>query len=284
MNDQSQRFIFDNTDVRGEITHLQQCYVETIGSHQYPAAVAQLLGEFLAAASLLSTTLKFDGTLTLQARSQGQIPLIMAEASSAHKLRAIARDADGASSDQFHTLLTEGQLSITISPLQGQRYQGIVPLDGDNLAQCLESYFKHSEQLSTRIWLGCNGHQSAGMLLQELPASHNISLDQRQLNWQHVTQLANTLSEDELLRLPKEQILHRLYHQEQLRTFDPVNWQFNCSCSHERTLQALKTIGQSELEDIIAEKGSIDINCEFCHQHYHFDQKAISKIFQNHIH
>lgn len=280
MIDQLQRFIFDNTDIRGELTHLEQSYQDTLAAHTYPKVVAQLLGEFLAAAALFSATLKFDGTLTLQARSEGEIPLILAEASSDHTLRAIARGADQASSEDFTQLLANGQLSITIIPKQGKRYQGIVPLEGDNLAQCLEMYFQQSEQLATRIWLACDGQQSAGMMLQELPASHRQEPEQRQQSWQHITTLAETLSQEELLSLEFDQLLYRLYHQEQVRIFTPTELSFSCSCSEARTLSTLRTLGQKELEDIIKEQGSIEVNCEFCHQHYRFGQSAVSQLFE----
>ena len=284
MTDLLQRFLFDDTDIRGEITHLQQSYQDMLKGHQYPEVVARLLGEFLAAVTLLSATLKFEGTLTLQARSKGQIPIIMAEASSEHHLRAIARDADEANSEDFTQLLADGQLSITIDPKQGRRYQGIVSLEGDNLAQCLEAYFQQSEQLSTRIWLCSDGQQSAGMLLQELPASHSIDSEQRQQQWQHVTKLAETLTEQELLSLSVEELLYRLYHQEQVRLFEATPMQFQCSCSRPRTLSALRTLGQQELHQILLEQGVIDINCEFCHQHYHFDQQDIETLFKDTLH
>lgn len=289
MNDLLQRFIFDNTDIRGELVQLKQCYEDAVKAHDYPEPVAMLLGEFLAAAAMLSATLKFEGTLTLQARSRGQIPLIMAEATSDHKLRAIARESDQANSTDFATLLADGQLSITIDPLQGQRYQGIVPLDGNNLAQCLEHYFEQSEQLSTRVWLASDGKQSAGMLLQELPESEQArdasdNPEQRSINWQHLTSLAETLSDEELLSLPFEQLLYRLYHQEQVRLFDADPLIFHCSCSKTRTLNALRTLGEKELNSIIEEQGKIDINCEFCHQHYLFDQEDVNALFQPTLH
>lgn len=284
MSDLLQRFIFDNTDIRGELVHLEQSYRDVLSIHPYPDVVAALLGEFLAAAALLSATIKFDGILTLQARSDGEIPLIMAEASSDHSLRAIAREAQAASSQDFNTLLTNGQLSITIDPQQGQRYQGIVELNGNNLAQCLEAYFQHSEQLSTRIWLCSNGRQAAGMLLQELPASQTADAELREQRWQHATQLAATVTEQELLTLAFETLLHRLYHREPVRLFAADSLYFKCSCSRARTLDALRTLGQQELETLLAEQAGIDINCEFCHQHYRFTQKDIHGLFQQAMH
>jgi molecular chaperone Hsp33 len=283
MPDQLQRFIFDNADVRGELVHLDHSYRDTLETHDYPEPVAKLLGEFLAAVSLLSATLKFDGLLSLQARSKGQIPLIMAEASSDNHVRGIVKGAEQASSEDFAELLKDAQLAITIEPSKGSRYQGIVPMDGANLAECIEHYFAQSEQLSTRLWLFADGNTAGGLLLQELPASE-ISLEQRQQQWQHFTHLAETVTEQELLTLDNEELLHRLYHQEQVRLFDADSVIFRCSCSEERTAKALISVGQKTLNEIIAEQGEVAINCEFCHQKYQFSQRDIDKLFQPTVH
>jgi len=283
MHDQSQRFIFDNADVRGEIAHLQKSYQEALSTHQYPEPASRLLGEFLVAASLLSATLKFEGTLILQARSEGEIPLIMAEATSDRHLRGIVRDAEQAKSNDFETLLKNAQLSITIDPQEGQRYQGIVPMEGNSLAECIEHYFQQSEQLSTRLWLYSDHQCAAGMLLQELPAS-DISSEERANQWEHISTLAETLTQEELLTLDTETLLYRLYHQEQVRLFDPSILSFCCSCSEDRIAKALTSIGQQSLNEIIAEQGLVSVNCEFCNQKYQFNEYQIHQLFQPTIH
>ena len=284
MTDQSQRFIFDDTDIRGELVRLEQSFQQVLSHHDYPAPVVNLLGEFMAAAALLSSTIKFEGTLILQARSaDGEIPLIMAEASSQQTVRAIARNAEKASSDDFQQLLKNGQLAITIDPSKGKSYQGIVPLEGDSFARCLEQYFEQSEQLSTRIWLACDGNSATGMLLQELPASAQNHSD-READWQHAAHLASTLSKAELLELAFDELLHRLYHQDQLRLFDPNSWRFECSCSRDKTINALLTVGQEELEQELQEEGQIVITCEFCHQHYRFNDDDIKAVFNHPTH
>lgn len=284
MNDQLQRFLLDNTDIRGEIVRLDKSYKDTLDAHVYPDAVGRLLGEFLAAAVLLSATLKFDGNITLQARSEGEIPLIIAETSSDHKLRGIVRGADFAASDDFKTLLNKGHMTITIEPKQGKRYQGIVSLEGNNLSECLESYFRQSEQLSTRVWLSSNGQQVAGMMLQQLPSVSDAQIEAREADWEHATHLANTLTSEELLSLNFEQLLYRLYNQQQVRLFEPADLQFSCHCSRDRTLRALMTVGEKDLLEIISEQGSIETNCEFCHQHYQFTDKDISELFEHPLH
>ena len=285
MTDNSQRFLFDNTDIRGELVRLKKSFQQVASNHNYPQPVLHLLGEFMVAAALLSSTIKFEGTLILQARSEaGEIPLIMAEASSEQTIRAIARGAENASSEDFRQLLKNGQLCITIEPHNGHRYQGIVALVGDNLARCLEQYFEQSEQLSTRIWLACDGNTATGMLLQELPASEKSQQENREVEWQHASHLANTISRQELLELDFDQLLHRLYHQEPLRLFDAVTWSFQCSCNRDKTVNVLLTAGRTELEDILSEEGQIIIACEFCHQQYRFDEKDIKSIFDQAVH
>lgn len=284
MPDQLQRFLFDNTDIRGELVRVEQSYQQVLANHNYPEAVARLLGEFIAAAALLSATLKFEGTVTLQARSEGQIPVIMAEASSDQCLRAIARGAENADSAEFHQLLNNGQLCITIDPAQGKRYQGIVSLEGDNLASCLEQYFKQSEQLSTRLWLCADDQRASGLLLQELPATADGQIEQREQQWEHISLLAQTLSDQELQNLDFETLLQRLYHQEPVRIFDAETLKFRCNCSRERTASALRTLGEAELQSILAEQGELSINCDFCHQHYSFNQEQLMALIKPTVH
>ena len=283
MTDQIQRFIFEEADIRGELVRLENSYVEALNKQNYPPVIAKQLGEFLSAAALLSQTIKFEGTLILQARSEGDISLIMAEATSQGHLRGIVKYSDDEVSEHFHTLFKQGQLSITIDPANGHRYQGIVPFDGDNLAECLEHYFAQSEQLSTRIWLSSSERCASGMLLQELPAS-DIDNTTRQQQWEHIVHLASTLRADELQTLDFETLLHRLYHQDPVRLFDPSELSFRCSCSELRTMNAIRSIGRKEAESIIEETGEIAIQCEFCHHDYRFSGQHLDKIFQDPLH
>jgi molecular chaperone Hsp33 len=277
MSDTILRFIFDATDIRGEWVQLEHSYRDTLANHHYPPAVRNLIGEFLAGVSLLGATLKFAGSVILQARSDGEIPLIMAEATSQQELRAIVHGAEHATSDDFQSLLGAGTLTITIDPSGGQRYQGIVPLDGDCLAACLESYFRQSEQLPTRVWLAADGRRAGGLFLQELPS--RVEPEQRAQQWQHLSALAATVRAEELLELPGETLLHRLFHQEQLRLLQADALQFRCSCSQSRTEGMLISLGRDELEQILAEQGIIKVNCEFCNQLYQFDAAAIAALF-----
>ncbi|MDD2223639.1 MAG: Hsp33 family molecular chaperone HslO [Pseudomonas sp.] len=280
--DFTQRFIFDNSDVRGEMASLEQSYAHVLAKHTYPEPVAALLGELLAAAALLVNTLKFDGLLVLQARSSGAVSLLMVECSSDRELRAIARyDADKISSDaSFQELMPDGVLALTVDPREGQRYQGLVALDGVTLAECFSNYFVNSAQLPTRFWLYADGQRARGMLLQQLPADRVLDSEEREASWQHVIALASTLTAEELLGLDNETILHRLYHEEQVRLFPTTGVTFQCSCTRERSAQALISLGLDDLQLLLAEKaGTIEIDCQFCNERYLFNEADIAQIF-----
>jgi molecular chaperone Hsp33 len=291
-NDLLQRFIFDDCDIRGELVTLGDSYREMLINNPYPPAIQRLLGEFLAAVSLMSSTLKFDGVIILQARGDGPISTIMAECSHHNNLRGIVRmNDDNQLSDELaqignlQQLLGTGVLFITIEPkrtenFQGklERYQGIVPMEGEKLAECLEAYFTQSEQLATRLWLCANENAASGLLIQALPQQLKIDIEDNQAHWETITTLATTISDEELLHLPHETILHRLFHEQPLRVFDPKSLNFSCSCSRERSAGALLSIGKDEVEALLIEKGSIDIDCQFCNQHYHFSATEVREL------
>jgi molecular chaperone Hsp33 len=282
MSDFTQRFLFDDTDVRGELASLEQSYAHVLAKHAYPPAVADLLGEMLAAAALLVGSLKFDGLLILQARSSGPLPLLMVECSSERQVRAIARyhaEQIGLGAG-LRELMPEGLLTLTVDPRVGQRYQGMVALQGVNLAECLSAYFASSQQLPSRFWLQADGRRARGMLLQALPADRVKDPEERMASWQHLTTLADTLSAEELLALDNPSLLHRLYHQEQLRLFDPLPLHFQCSCSRERSANALVSLGREDALRLVGEQGGqVSIDCQFCNQNYRFDAADIAQLF-----
>lgn len=270
--DSLSRFTFDDCAVRGEHVLLHNSFQELLSVHHYPPVVARLLGELSAAASLLAETIKFDGTLTLQIRSEGEIPLIMAEVTSDHTFRAIARQSQQATSTEFSTLFTNGTLCLTVQPRKGKPYQGVVSLDGNTLATSLATYFEQSEQLATRVWLFADDTRAGGLLLQQMPGENNSE------HWLHLTQLANTLSAEELLGLPREELLYRLYHQENLRLHPQKSVKFQCTCSRERLETVLLSLGEDELRDILKEQSNIDVNCEFCNRFYQFTETDVNAL------
>lgn len=280
VSDFLQHFHFQDTPVRGELCRLANTYQSVRANHDYPEPVGQLLGQAMAAVALMTATLKLNGSLILQIQGDGPVSLIMAECNQAGDVRAIARFDEQASFAQSHwTALTgAGRLLLTIEPDDGERYQGIVPLEGESLAQALAYYFQQSEQLPTQFYLAADATHAGGMMLQVLPG-HN-SGDDDDL-WPRVTQLAATVKDDELLTLAPEQMVYRLFHEETVALYPSSPLRFSCSCSRERSANALASLGLVELRDIAAvHQGEIRVDCQFCHQVYAFDQVDIEQLFQ----
>lgn len=275
--DQIQRILFDELDIRGVVCGLKQTCNDCFENHDYPIVIKQILGEMLAAISLLSSNLKFEGRISLQAIGKGNVGLLLAECTHDLDLRAIARYEDELSPDAgFVDLMQEGQVVITVEPKKGQRYQGVVPLEGDSLSACLENYFVSSEQLPTQVHLVSDGETASGMLLQVLPAEGTAEDD-----WERISHLAATLKSEELLNLDNETLLYRLFHEEQCRLYEPDELRFRCTCSRERSEASLKLVGKNELLDVIEERGQIDVNCQFCNTHYRFDSADVEALFAN---
>lgn len=279
MSDQIQRFLFDDTNVRGELVALERAYAEVLDRHDYPPAVNRLLGEMLAAVALLTDTVKLDGTLSLEVRGDGALALLMAESNPGGELRAIARLAEGAEAPAddigFRELLGQGQIMITLDPREGHRYQGIVALEHDSLAGCLAAYFAQSEQLPTRLWLAADGQHAGGLLLQRMP---DESRNQDHDAWERSVHLADTVKREELLGLAPRELLHRLYHEETVRVFEPKTLRFGCTCSRERIADALLTLGEAELRQVLEEQGGIETQCHFCHSRYAFTAAEIEAL------
>ena len=276
--DQLQRFTFIDADVRGTIVTLSQSYRELIGNHRYPDSTAALLGQFAAAATLLATLLKHDASVIIQARGSGLLSTVMAECDHQLNIRGIVTAADGDSgiaaipTDSTLTeLLGEATLAITVQPAQGQRYQGIVSLEGGDLASCLEQYFNQSEQLHSCVKLAADGDTAAGLLLQQMPADQAASgavSDPEQ--WRELTLLVGTLKTEEQLQLDHQQQLTRLFHEHPLNLRDSLAVQFRCSCSEQRTIAALLAVGRDEMTAMIAEQPVTEVVCQFCNYPYTF--------------
>ena len=272
--DQLYRFLFEDLGIRGEIISLDASWLAAQANHQYPDAVAEQLGQALAATLLLSATIKFNGTLTLQVQGDGLISMLVAQASEQQSVRGLAHWQQQASAEQAKSLFGDGRLVITIKPEQGESYQGIVSLEGDSILDGVQTYFKQSEQLKTRLWFAVNEQRAVGLLLQELPAQQN-----EQDSWQRIEMLANTITQQELLELPSEQVLYRLFHEESIRLFEPKPVKFQCDCSKQKVEASLINLGHAEILSILQEKGSIEVDCGYCNQHYHFDTIDVEQLF-----
>ena len=276
------RFMFENIPVRGEIVHLDATWRALLDKNDYPEIVKKTLGEFMSAAALLSSTLKFEGTLSFQVSGNGPISLMVMEATNHRTLRGIAKHDDKVpESGNLHDLFGNGNLVITIeNNISNERYQGIIELAGENVAEALEKYLTQSEQLETRLWLATDNHQATGMLLQRLPGKTDPDTD----NWNRVTHLGSTITPEELVNLSAEEIIHRLFNEDDVRLLDAEPVSFRCSCSKERVRNMLRSLGHVEVKSVIEEQGVIDTACEMCGQRYVFDQIDAEEIFAADIH
>ena len=274
------RYLFEEYEVRGELVQLDSTYRHIVDAQNYPVQVQHLLGELLVATSLLTATLKFEGSITVQLQGDGPVRLAVINGDHNQQLRGVARhEGDLPTDDKLQSLIGNGQLVITITPEEGERYQGIIALEADTLATCLEQYFAQSEQLATRLWIRTGHHEgtprAAGILLQELPArseDHGADFD-------HLIQLTSTIKDEELFGLEAEEILYRLYHQDKVRVFDPQAIEFRCTCSRARCEGALLQIEKEEAVAMVQELGKIDMHCDYCGAHYQFDGIDIETLF-----
>jgi len=271
--DSLRRFIFEEFGVRGEWVKLTASWQHARRYQHGNAAVQAHLGQALAAAALLSATIKFSGSVILQAQGDGAFRALVAQSTHDRKIRGLVRSHGDVLAGPLEAMFGQGRLVLTIRPDNGEPYQGIVPLQGANLAAALQTYFIQSEQLDTRLWLFANEQVAAGFLLQELPAHQDFKPE-----WERITMLADTLTEAELLRLDCETLLHRLFHQEKVRLFDAEAVQFECACSRQKIEYALRSLGAQELEHILEEKGAVEVGCEFCNKQYRFDRIDVKKL------
>jgi molecular chaperone Hsp33 len=261
------RFLFEDLGVRGEWVKLTTSW-QAAKQHQQGSQNAQLqLGQALAAVVMLSATVKFNGSMILQAQGNGDFKTLVAQSTHDRKIRGLIRSNDHVPVGSLETMFGQGRLVLTIEPDNANPYQGVVPLQGRNLAAALQTYFEQSEQLKTRLWLFANETHAAGLFLQELPSQSSYKAD-----WERIEILADTVTEQELLELDCKHLLYRLFNEEKVRLFDAESVEFKCACSHSRINRTLRAMGREELEDILQKHGTIQVGCEFCGEQYLFDR------------
>ena len=282
-SDTLHRFLLEGLGIRGEFVHLDATWRNVLARRSYPEPLRSVLGECLGATALLAATIKFDGTLTLQARGgRGPVSLLVVEATGARTLRGLARFGDLGEASVLPELIGDACLAITVDPgADADRYQGIVEVDEATLSAVIEQYFARSEQLPTRLWLACDGIAVAGLLLQKLPAGDAVAVDdtERAEAWERSIMLADTVTERELLDLDAHTLLRRLFVTEGCRVFQPERWGFACTCSRERVRTTLQSLGRLECESILEDEGSVDVTCEFCGAGYGFDVVDVAELF-----
>ncbi len=302
------KFIFDGLPVRGMLVRLTDSWRELLRRRAasqvpFPEPVRRLMGEMAAAGTLMQSNIKFNGALILQVHGDGPVKLAVAEVQPDLAFRATAKVMGEVPADaRLEAMLNvhgRGRCAITLDPrdkLPGQQpYQGVVPLHGDRgeplqeLSRVLEHYMLQSEQLDTRLVLAANEEVAAGLLIQRLPAEGGIGgarlEDEIGVNegFNRIAHLTATLTQEELLTLDADTVLHRLYWEESLRRFEPLAGlsgpRFTCTCSRERVGYMLKGLGREEVDDIVAEQGRVEIACEFCGSRYHFDAVDVGELF-----
>ncbi len=307
------KFLFEGLPVRGMLVRLEASWRDVLarrtsasdGGHAFPAPVRALLGEMAAASVLMQGSLKFNGALILQMQGDGPVRLAVAETQPDLSFRVTAKLVGDVPADaRLEALLNvngQGRCAITLDPqdrLPGQQpYQGVVPLHGDQreplqkLSEVLEHYMLQSEQLDTCLVLAANDEVAAGLLIQRLPMAGGanlagevlVSADEDQIgrneDYKRIAMLAATLTAEELLALPQEQVLHRLFWEETVRVFAPLTPRFACRCSRERVGNMLRGLGAEEVNSLIAERGEAEVGCDFCGAVYRFDPVDAGSLF-----
>jgi molecular chaperone Hsp33 len=274
--DSLQRFVFEGAAVRGAIVQLDAAWRATLERREYPEPVAHLLGETMAASALLTSSLKFDGALILQIQGAGPLKLLVAECAADLAVRATATWREPLHGAGLDALVGDGRFVITLDPKTGgEAYQGIVAVEGASVEAALEHYMRQSEQIQTRLWLAADRARAAGLMLQQLPgaASHDPDV------WTRVGMLADTLTDPELLRLDAGTLIRRLFHEEDVRVFDTERVTFRCSCAREKVAAMLRMLGRDEVRSIVAERGDVEVGCDFCGRRYVFDRVDAEQLF-----
>ena len=290
MSDLRQRFFIEDSPVRGEVVHLEEALQTILKQRDYVPAVQVLMGEMLCATALLASTLKIKGRISLQIQASGTFKWAMAECNHLGEVRALAdyeQDPRFLSAEDSSTVLkslVSPVLFINIEPEFGERYQGIVPLDKANLAECLIQYYDLSAQIPTRIVLASNAERAGGLLIQLLP--RNSEEEQQRVDedlWPRVTMLTETLKAEELTDLDVNEILYRLYNEEQVRLPEVEALRFGCTCSKERCANALIQIGVSAVRETLEYQNPITMDCQFCSTQYSFSAEEALGLFGEHL-
>jgi len=289
--DTLRRFVFERYPFRGQLVHLGPAWKAMMEHHDYPGHVRDTLGEAVAAAALLASTLKFHGLLTLQLRGEGPMHLMVVECTDGLALRAVARFREPPDTADLRELSGNGTLTVTVeNEGAANRYQGVVPLAGASMSECLREYFESSEQLPTRLWLHADGENVSGLLLQRLPLTSKptavlesgagiVSEDELEDAWRRVQLVADTVTGAELAELDDKKLLYRLFSEDDVRMFESTPVFFRCRCSRERVENMLRALGRDEVDSMVEEFGQVEVRCEFCSRAYRLDAVDCAALF-----
>ena len=292
MSDSIKKFLFQDRSVRIESVRLTAAWQQSQAHHTHPPCVTRLLGELVAAATLMAANIKFDGALLLQLQGDGPVALMVAECRSDMTIRATVKLRD-------RVIPPDGNLQTLVNPHGGARfivvldppknrpgrqpYQGVVPLEANTIGAALEDYMLRSEQLQTRIWLASDASCCAGLLVQQLPLQGGSQASEKERaaqSWERACMLGATLQAPELLATDQDTLMHRLFWEEPLLAFESREVQWWCGCTRGRVADMLRMLGEDEVNSILAEQGRIDVSCEFCGKPYGFDAVDATGLFR----
>lgn len=292
MSNHLKKYLFPDQETRVNAVRLSSAWQTGLAHQNLPPAVRQLLGELVAASVLLASNLKLNGSLILQMQGDGPIALMIVECTSNLTIRATAslrESVELPSEGNLQSLINsqeQGRFSVILETReegkQANTYQGIVPLEGNTVADALQAYMLHSEQLETRLWLGADDQHSAGLLIQRLPDDQtDTNDDQTEGSFERAVALASTLEQQELLQLDTDTLIRRLFWQESLTAFHPNSVAWSCPCTRQRVRNMLLMLGEEEVNSILAEQGKVDVACNFCGKPYHFDAIDCAELFRS---
>jgi molecular chaperone Hsp33 len=274
-------FSFETLPIHGRIVSLTESWIKIRDRHRHVPGAERLLGEMVAVVAMLAQGIELDGSVMLQIRGRGQVTSAMAECTDRTVLRGMLREAGTTTEHSLPDLIRDGQLAITLKPRRGEMYQGIVDLQADSIAGAVEAYFATSEQLPTRIWVTVGHASVAGLLIQRLPETgRRGSAESDPDAWHRMQILADTVGDEELLNLSPEHLLGRLFATEAVRLQPATALSFGCSCSRQRTANALRIMGRDEIETILTQMGRVTVTCKFCGATYDYDPIDAHLLFE----
>ena len=273
-----QRFLFEHAAIRGEVIHLDSVYQTITQQRVYPSTIKRLLGEAMMSCALLVGGIKFEGEVSVQFHGDHRFPLMLIQCDHSLQMRGYANFAENLADEQYIESFLQGNLVVNLTPhQQTQTYQSIVPLTSASMSDNLMHYFAQSEQLPSKVWFALDEHKAAGILLQLMPGQSSL---QREQFWEYAVHIGATIKDDELLNLDNMTLLHRLYHETELRLYPERTVQFKCRCSHEKMAQVITMLGEKDVQDLLKEKRQVDIRCEFCNLNYQFDPIDVTLLFR----
>jgi molecular chaperone Hsp33 len=250
---------------------LGQSKDDMLDHQKMPTPIKTLCAELVAATCVLAHMLKFDGEMIVQIKGAGPVNMMVAECSSKGRIRATAQWDDIGHYTTFSELIGKGYMAVTVDPKQGERYQGIVPLESGSIEGCINHYFDSSEQLDTKLWLSSDVATVAGLLIQRIP-DEGGSRASKPSNWETLSTLAATVTKEELASDAGPLLVYKLFHELSPRSFDPFSIHFGCSCTRERSSRAIRALGETEVKQLFAEQPSVTVDCHFCGRVYQYDQ------------